>query len=288
MAEMKNANGIASSGMPPHGKAKRGMLFTVASMLLGISLLSFAFFLSQQSASSARTVAWLADVDRAIDTYSSIEDSLARVISPSINISVRNSTVYINESLPLGAQMQADLDRFAQFEAERSELNVSMNLTNLKAGSFVIRPAEALVGNSPGFFNITPVNSPESSGTVVGYDVEIIFPPGGVDSIAWLALSNSSGDTVAAHVRARDMGYATVMDAFVALDRDGTSVLNVTKEGATVALVRFSSPAALSVQHSGNVGLKTSIAFTNPAHVEADDSIGVQSFANRTGRVRIA
>jgi len=269
-------------------KRRRGIFFTLSMLLLGSALLSLIFFLSQQSTKSSDTVTYLMEVDRASDKYSEAEDGLARIMSQSMNMSVQNGTVRINGSLPLGDGMAGDLDAFARFEAEYSGMNVSMNLTNIKAGRFIIQPSGAAVEASAGAFGITPQDSASSAGTLQAYDVEVIFAPGGFDGAAWQAVSNSSGDTVNAHVRVRDQGYTQVLDFRQALDRRGASLLNITKSGAAVATVGFSSPAALSVQFSGNIGLKASISFSNPSYVEADDTIRVEYAANRTGRVRIA
>ena len=267
---------------------RRGMFFTLSMMLLGSALLSFIFFLSEQSTKSSDTVAYLMEIDRASDKYSEVEDSLARILSQSINISVQNSTVNIQESLPLNAQMYDDLDTFARFEANYSDMNVSMNLTDIKSGRFIIQPSGTVVANSAGNFGVTPQNSAASAGTLKTYDVEIAFQPGSFDDAAWLALSNSSGDTMNVHVRIRDASYAVIKDFYNALDKHGSSSINVTRLGTTVAVIRYSSPAALHVQCSENIGLKASISFSTPAYVDADDTISVKYAANRTGRVRIA
>jgi len=265
---------------------RRGMFFTLSMMLLGSALLSFIFFLSEQSTKSSDTVTYLMEVDRASDKYSEMEDGVARIISQSINISVQNSTVSIRESLPLSGQMMDDLEGFARFEENYSDMNVSMNLTNISKGSFIIQPSGTLVTNSAGGFDVTPKNSADGAGTLTAYDVELVFLPGAIDDASGLA--NSSGDTMDVHVRVRDSSYAVVKDFYASLDKYGSGSLNVTKSGATVALVSFSDPAALSVRCSENIGLKASISFSNPSYVETDDQIGAESSANRTGRIRIA
>lgn len=267
---------------------KRGMLFTLSVMLLSISLLTFASALSQQSAKSKATAAVLAEVDRAGGAYENVEHALEQVISPSINISVRNSTVYINESLPLSSQIATDLDRFAQFQSLYADQNITMSLADLKGGYFVIRPGEVIVTNAPGEFFITPQNSPESSGTLDSYHVEMVYPVGQVDAAQWASVSNGSASRMSVSVRVRDANYVVLLDFEQQLDRHGTSVLNVSNGGSQVALVQFSSPAALYVQAAGNIGLKTSVGFTNPVGVETNDVLEVRSAANKTGNIRIA
>ncbi|MEM2138247.1 MAG: hypothetical protein QW568_04120 [Candidatus Anstonellaceae archaeon] len=268
---------------------KRGILFTLSAMLLGISLLAFASAISQQSAKAKAAASMLAEVDRTTGTYSNMEDVLEKILSPAINISVQNSTVWINESLPLSPQVSTNLDRFSRFESLYSDQNITMELANLKGGYFVIRPGEVSVTNAPGEFFITPQNSPDSSDTVNSYYVELVVPAGGADSAAWQLLSNSSGSRMAVRVVVRDEDYAFYSDAgSILLDRHGTSVLNVSNAGSQVALVTFSSPAALHVEAPGNIGLKTSVGFTNPVRVEANDVLTVLGAANRTGYVRIA
>jgi hypothetical protein len=264
------------------------MFFTLSMMLLGSALLSFIFFLSEQSTKSSDTVTYLIEVDMASDKYSEAEDGLARILSQSINISVQNNTVRINETLPISPDIADDLGRFSQFEANYSAMNVSMNLTNITRGQFIIQPSGTIVANSAGRFEVTPQNTAAGAGTLTAYEVELVFLPGVIDDAAWLAVSNSSGTTMNVHVRVRDASYAVVKDFYQALDKYGSSAINVTKTGATVAMVGFSSPAALSVQCDGNIGLKASISFSNQAYVETDDTISVWSSANRTGRARIA
>ena len=273
---------------------RRGMFFTLSMMLLGSALLSLIFFLSEQSTKSSDTVTYLMGVDRASDKYSEAEDSLVRILSPSINISVQNSTVIVRESLPISAQIGQDAGRLALFEANYSDMNVSMNVTGIAGSPFIIQPSGAAVANAEGEFGVTPQNSAESAGTLSAYDLELVFQPGAVDNAAWQAVSNSSGTTMRVHVRARDGSYSVVKDFYAELDKYGTSLLNITKSGATVATVGFASPAALSVQCGGNcsekgiMGLKASISFSNPSYVEANGTISVLSSANRTGRARIA
>lgn len=279
---------LTGSAQHPVAKSSRGIFFTLSMMLLGISILSFAYFLSEQSAKSSRTAAWLESAGRTSGAYASIEDSLARIISPSINISVQNNTALIVESLPLGSQMGQDLDRFAQFESAYSDLNVSMDVSGLKDGLFFIQPSGAVVLNSPGVFQVTPQDSNESSGSLSGYDVELVFPAGGLDDAAWLGVSNSSGNLETVHVRARDAGWGVVLDFYNSVDKYATSALNITNGGATVAVVQFTSPSALVVQYASNMTLKTSAAFTNPVYVESADTISVLSAVNRTGRPRFA
>ena len=269
-------------------RRRRGMFFTLSMLLLGSALLSFIFFLSEQSTKSSDTVTYLMEVDRASDKYSEVEDGMARIISPYINISVQNGTVRIVESLPLSANIADDLGRFALFEANYSGMNVSMNTTQIAGGNFIIQPSGTAVANSAGEFEVVPQDSAQGAGTLNSYDVEIVFQPGAIDDAAWLAVSNSSADTMNVHVRVRDASYAVVRDFYSALDKHGSSSLNVTSAGATVAIVGFSSPAALLVQCSGNIGLKASISFSNPAYVETGDTINVEYAANRTGRARIA
>jgi hypothetical protein len=268
---------------------KRGMLFTLSAMLLGISLLAFASAISQQSAKAKAAASMLAEVDRTAGTYSNMEDALERILSPAINISVQNGTVWINESLPLPPQVSTNLDRFAQFESLYADQNVTMGLANLKEGNFTIMPGEVSVTNAPGEFFITPQNSPASSDTVSSYYVELVFPAGGVDAAAWQTVSNLSGSRMAVRVVARDEAYAFYSDAgSILLDRYGTSTMNITSGGAQVALVTFSSPAALRVQAPGNMGLKTSVGFTNEVRVEANDVLTVRGAANKSGYVRVA
>lgn len=273
--------------MPSSGK-KRGVLFTVSMLLLSISLLSFASYLAEQAAKSGQTSISLLEIDRAADTYADAESELARILSTSIGISVENSTVLLNETLPIHAGTGADFDRFELFERSFSDLNVSMNLTNLKAGSLLVQPGDIAITHSQAGFNITPKNSEGSAGSVRSYDINLTFQPMGADSAAWDAMSNSSPSQTSVHVRVQDASYSFNFDTYQNVDKYGTSRLNITQGGALVGFVQFASPSAVQVYYASNIGLKASIGLSAQAYVEANDTISVISASNRTGNVRIA
>lgn len=270
---------------------KRGVLFTVSVLLLAISLVSLAIILSEQSAKSKRTVIGIMDIDRVSDQYSNMEAQLSEILSSRINVSIKGNEITLNESLPLPAQLAQDIDRFAQFETMYSDLNMSMNLTSLKNASFMIMPNGIGVAHETGAFYMTPSDTPESAGAVQYYDVNVTYPAASVDNAVWQSISyssNGSADAVWVHVRVRDASFAYMDDFYATLDKYSTSYLNITQGGVQVGFVQFSSPAAVQVNYSGNIGLKASVGLANQAHVEANDTISVLASANRTGRVRIA
>ncbi len=276
-------------GIKNSAAGKKGILFTVSVMLLGISLLSFSFFLAEQSAKARHTAVALLEIDGTKAVYSNIERELGGIISPSVNISVENWTMQISETLPLDAQMPTDLDRFAQFEKNYSDLNVSMNLTSLKAGSFRVQPAGVAITNTAGSFRITPQNTSGSAGQLQTYDITATYPVGSMDSAAWQSVSNASGNgSLAVRVRLQDDSGTVLFDSYQTLDKYRTSMLNITQAGATVSTMQFSSPAALQLDYTGNMGLKASVGFSNAVYVETDDMISVKSAVNITGKPRIA
>ncbi len=274
----------------PAKAGKRGMLMTVSVMMLGMIILSLVFFLSQQLIISKVSAAEFNNIDRTVGTYANIEDEVSQIVSFYINASAQNGTVTIEEPLPFPNGMSTALDAFSQFEANYAEQNVSINLTNTERGNFIIRPGEIAVINTPDTFTITPQNSAESSGSLKSYYVELTFPAGSIKSANWSLISNSSNSLVPVHVQAHDPNYAVVLDIYSNVDRYGTSALNLTdniNNGTQVALVQFSSPAALQVQSSSAIGLKTMVGFNNSVSLETNDTIGVWSTVNKTGRVRI-
>ena len=270
---------------------KRGVLFTVSVLLLAISLVSLAIILSGQSAKSKRTVVGIMDIDRVSDQYSNMEGQLSKILSSRINVSSKGNEITFNESLPLPSQLAQDLDRFAAFESEYSDLNMSMELAELENATFMIMPNGIEVAHETGAFYIRPSDTPESAGAVQHYDLNITYPAASVDNAVWQSISyssNGSADAVWVHVRVRDASFAFMNDFYATLDKYSNSYLNITQGGVQVGFVQFSSPAAAQVNYSGNIGLKASIGLANQAHVEANDTISVLASANRTGRVRIA
>ncbi len=284
------SNGVAlgfAERMLAGGK-RRGVLFTVSMLLLSMSLLSFATYLAEQAAKSGQTSISLLEIDRAADTYADVESELARILSTSIGISVDNSTVLLNETLPIRAGTDADFDRFELFERNFSDLNISMNLTNLKAGSLLVQPGGIAITHSQAGLNITPKNSQGSAGSVRSYDINMTFQPMGADSAAWDVLSNSSPSQTVVHIRVQDAIYSFNFDTYQSVDKYGDSRLNITQGGALVGFVQFTSPSAVQVYYASNIGLKASIGLSTRAYVEANDTISVISASNRTGNVRIA
>ncbi|VVC00889.1 Uncharacterised protein [uncultured archaeon] len=280
MAEVKFAEG-----------KKRGILFTVSIMLLSISLLSFAMALSDQAAKSKRAATALADIDRITDIYSNMEDEIGDIVSESANMSVANGTVYLNASLPYSPQVATDLGNFAAFEANATEQDIAvrMNLTNAKAGTFLIQPGSTEITQSPGAFYITPKNTAEGAGSLSSYDVSLMFPSASADGAFWDVVASGDNATgVLVHVRVQDASYATNLDFYETLDKYRTSRLNITQGGATVGYVQFESPGKLGVHYADNMGLKASVGFSNPVYVEANDNISIAGAVNMTGRVRMA
>ena len=270
---------------------KRGIFFTVSVLLLGISLVALAVMFSEYSAKGKHTAVSIMDVDRVSDQYSNVEWQLARIISPYTDITVDGNVVRINESLPLSPQMAAYIDRFAAFEANYSDTNITMNLTRMKQGSFIIQPNGIAITHDSSNAYVTPADSPESSGAVASYDVEVIYTAASVNGAAWEILStaiNGSENAMWVHIRVRDQAYSFVYDQYATLDKMSTSKLNMTQGGALMGFIQFSPPAALQVQHAGNIGLKASVGLDNPVHVEANDTISIIASANKTSRVQIA
>jgi hypothetical protein len=259
-------------------------------MLLCISLLSFSSFLAQQTENSRSTANALQEIDRTADAYANMGVEITRIIGPSTNITVQGSSVLLNETLPYNPKIAGDLDRFSQFESAYSDLNVSMNLSNLKAGTFLIQPGGTRMTHSQNDFFIIPQDAPQGAGSLSSYDLNVTFPPGGVDGAGWVSLANATGpNSTSVHVRVDDSSYSVVLDFYQQIDKYGTSQLNFTQGGAMVGYVLFTPPAAMQLHFTpSNMGLKASIGFANPIYVEANDTLSVISSANRTGRIRIA
>ena len=270
---------------------KRGILFTVSVLLLVISLVGIAIALSQQSSKSKYAAVGAMDVDRATDAQSNIEDQLYRILSPQSLISVNGNIATFDESLPYDPEFAIDADRFAQFEENFSDLNVSMDLTNLKNADFMIQPNSIEVSHLGSKFLVAPQNSPSSSGAVSSYDVTVVYSAGSLNGATWMPLAsvaNGSVNSAAVHVQVRDASYSFLQDYYYTLNKSLTSYLNLTQGGTQVGFVQFSPPGALLVSYTGNIGLKTSIGLTNPVHVETNDTISVVASANKTSHLRIA
>src|SRR3989338_5215201 len=175
MAEM---NGNAKRG-PGY---KRGILFTMSVLLLSISLVSLAILLSENSAKSKRGAVAVLDIDRVSGAYANIESQLVRILSHSSNITVRGNYAIFNESLPFSSQVETDVDRFVQFESDFADLNVSIDASNLKVGSFMIQPNNITVTHPGNEFRITPQDAPGSAEKVTSYDVNITYPAESADN----------------------------------------------------------------------------------------------------------
>lgn len=269
-------------------KSRRGILFTVSVLLLCVALIMMAMVLSSDSAKSRRIATALVDFDRTADAYSNIEDGLAQISVLRMNISVKNGTVLLNETIPAAADVTPYLERFALFEQNLSDLNVSVGTGSIAAGSFTVMPIGAALAHPERGFSLTPPSA-ESGGNLSSYDIELIFPTATLDNAQWEPLANSTGpSSLQVHVRVRDTRYAQFFDFEETLDRGSESFLNITQGGVTVATVRFLPPSALQVWSAEDIGLKASISFSVPVYVETNDVISVVSAVNRTGKLRIA
>ncbi len=292
LESMQGRNGIAKAGLLKRMRmagARKGILFTISVLLLSISLLAFATYLAEQTAKSRQTAISLLELDRTTDTYEDLQSDLGLMLSGSINVTVQNSTVLLSENLPIAPGAASDFDRFAQFEGNFSDLNVTLSLSNLKQGSLLVQPGAIAITHSPADFFITPGDSQGSSGSVRSYELNITSQPSWADGASWGAVSNSSENRTSVRILVRDTRLVPIFDSGqMSLDKNGTSRLNITQGGSLVGFVQFAPASAVQVHYSGNIGLKASIGLTNPAYVEANDTISVLSAANKTGRIRIA
>ncbi|MCX8175140.1 MAG: hypothetical protein N3E51_02955 [Candidatus Micrarchaeota archaeon] len=263
--------------------AKRGVIFTLMVMMFSALLLSFAVALAEQSSKSRQTAVALLEIDQVADAYSNIEDNLARIMSSSMNMSVRNNTLLINATLPPLRQTAADFENYAEFVANTSDLNISMNLSELSNFSVVVQPKQARISQDDANFRLVPFDSRN----VRAYDINITYPTAGIDAAAWQKLSEAQ-DGIPVHIRVQDARHSVNLDFYATLDREGESILNITQAGSLKGEVRFLPSAALRLWHDGNIGLKASFGFSTPVYVESNDTVWVNSSANKTGRVRLA
>ena len=272
-------------------KGRRGILFTMSVLLLAISLVGLAISLSQQSSQGKYAAVAVLEIDRVSDVHDNIQDQLVRILAATADISASGNYAIFNESLPYDPEFAADVGRFASFEAGYSDLNVSMDLASLKAGSFIVQPNNISVTHPSGSFLAIPQNSTLSSGAVSSYDVNITFPVQSVNGAAWVSLVTvppGSADAETVHVRVQDASYSFVQDYYYTLNKSSTSLLNMTQGSGLVGTVLFFPKAALQVNYTGNIGLKASIGLTNQVYIGTNDTITVVASANDTGRLRIA
>jgi hypothetical protein len=260
----------------------RGILFSLAIMLLGTSLLAMAIFLSGQPSKASRASSWLLDMDRASHTRANIDDALAGLVSRSINFSVENGTLGIEASLPWDSRIGEDISKFELFEENYSDANADMDLQRIRNGSFKVMPVNASVEQSGGNFSIVP----QDGSGVAGYYLMISFPEGGFDNVTW-APSNGSGDLMPVYVRLQG-GEGQPYYIYQGIDRNGESILSIGDDGGFAGQVRFHPPSALELLYVGNIGLKASVGFTSQVYVETEDMVSISHSANQSRRVRVA
>lgn len=268
--------------------SKKGVLFTLSVMLLGISLLAMATSLSEHSGRSGQAAVRLLEMDRTSWEYSNAEDMVLKALSENSNYTSGNGTAAIEEMLPLKANTAPDLDRVAQFLGDFSELNVSMNLTNLKNGTYFIQPGNTMVGHDADNFFITPQNAPDGAGALMGYVIDIAYPPGVYDDAAWqYNVTDEGAGGLQFYATVHDTNYAVLREFNGSLSKYAASRINITEAGGLVGFIQVSSPGALDVMYTGNISLKASARFANPVYFEANDTITVAGAANRTGKIRM-
>ena len=293
-----------ASGSGTARRAKRGVMFALSAMLLCIALLSFAFYLSQESAKAKQTVAGILEIDRASNTYSNAEAGLRDILSNAANFSVQcngpqNCSLLISESLPISPQAAIGMERFAQFESGHSDLNITMNLTNLENASFIIQPGNTRITNAEGDFHIIPA-TPEGAQGILSYGINLTFPMerlGENAAVSWQA-QNASGNASnitlrilvqnEGHSPANESDYSFAKNFLISIGRQSEGTLNITDQGEPIGYVRFTPDASVQVHYAGNMGLKASIEFSHPIYVEANDTITIISAVNKSGKIRIA
>ncbi|MCX6772946.1 MAG: hypothetical protein NTV88_04215, partial [Candidatus Micrarchaeota archaeon] len=247
--------------------------------------------LSQQSAKAKYAAVGAMEIDRASDVQSNIQDQLYRILSAQSQISVNGNIAVFDETLPYDPEFAIGVERFKEFETNFSDLNVSMDLTNLKNADFMVQPNNVRVSHAASNFFVTPQNSSASSGAVSSYDVRVVYSAGSLNGATWQSLAsvaNGSANSTLVHVIVQDASYSFLQEYYYTLNKSKTSYLNLTQGGVQVGFVQFSAPSALQVSYTGNIGLKTSIGLTNPVHVETNDTITVVASANKTSYLRIA
>ncbi len=269
----------------------KGIFSTLAALLLTASLLALAIPLAGQPLKNGKTASYVLETDLAAEKFAMLEMQAVRIISASINVSVSNDTVTVAERMPLDFSFAEDLDNLAAFERNFSGMNVSLDFTNCKNGAFGISPNSVSITHSAGAFRFIAQNSTQSAGSIREYRANLTFQAASADGASWDSLNTlpqGDPDGILVTVHLEDSGYALYMDFQETLDRSKVSRLNITRAGATVAYVEFAPPGSLEVYSTESAGLKALAAFKNPVYVEANDTISVSSFTNKSATVRIA
>ncbi|MFA5105980.1 MAG: hypothetical protein WC506_03400 [Candidatus Micrarchaeia archaeon] len=252
---------------------RKGIFFALSALLLASVLIALASGVSDVSSRTRRTATALLDTDFAANAHADAQAQVAKIMSEWANVTCENNSVSISESLPIKAGFGSDLQTLSEFYSQYARANVTVNMTTLAQGSYVIEPQGLEVSHTPELVDFRNPG-PGEGGLVRSINMTLLFPAGAIDSAEWDQLSSAApGTGMNVSVRVMDASY-TVYRTFTAeVQRDATSEINISQGGVEVAHVRFYDPSSCQIYHTNMLNLKAMIEMSNPVYVQAHDNI---------------
>lgn len=113
----------------------KGVLFTMALVIFGLTLLSTALMLSQSISSGKNRITAMVVLDRMADNKAYVEQGVHDIINMSgINITASGNTATITEDLPYtrGTTFNSRLDVWKNFVQNNSEFNLTLDTQMMK------------------------------------------------------------------------------------------------------------------------------------------------------------
>lgn len=285
---------------------KKGIAFTISALLLGLTFLSLAAVLSEQSSRSRQAAVRLLEYDAASDTFDSLQMQFRQVSGEMYGIDVAADLVNMNTTileitarLPPEQYWYDDLGAWESFATNitsiinatnSSPFNISVNLSGFGNGTFFIGPENGNITYADEKLRIFP--DAQQVQNLQAYDIQMTFEgplpgapdwnasgsPGGNINISFKSFNegHTQGQLVTGNINATNIGRIDIKDP----------------DQNLIGYVDFTAgkmEAWFNSSYSGNITLKTSASFTQPLFVDANATISLVSAQwNRTAIVRVA
>lgn len=276
------------------GGVRRGIVFTVSTVLLASAFLYLLASISMYSDSAARGNTRIIEVEKVNMQFDTASYGMERLLTHMIaNVSWEGTNVSFEENLSSAGngEYYAAVSRFGQFLEAFGLVDSSINITEARRPAMLIYPQNITVDHFANSVRFTPVDSGGSAGEVESYTVlmKVGMP---TPAISWGQFSEaeeSDPDAVHFHVGVEGTN-GTVHDSKYLYKYNTSEIMLLNKYNQSILGIQVSSPAALQVGYNVDIYLKTIIGLRNQSSVElGEDIVTVDGggWGNKTGKVLI-
>jgi len=231
---------------------KVGFLYTVGILILGLTILSLAFFIADINQSSNEKVADLARFERLHNLDSSINRAFAEIFQVSSGISfahsnLTNNTLFITETLPnnnntIFSQNMSSFELYLNTSISTPSENFTVNRNNIEniknVLPLIILPYNLAYTHNPTFGSSIIKVTPKDGFNFLGYNVTIISSTAIHPSLD--AYTAPPGNDMIYRIQIKDQTATTRIEKFWTSSTSGPTTMTVKDSTGVTNLLTIS------------------------------------------------